>query len=67
MTWSFVIFVPFNGILKGKGTYVMKNKKKHHRAVDEPSSQQQFRKLDMLCEKSGAILLVPVGLTAGWW
>ena len=44
----------------------MKNEKKHHGAVDEPSSQQQFHKLDMLCEKSGAILLVPVGLTAGW-
>ena len=43
----------------------MKNEKKHHGVVDEPSSQQQFRKLDM-CEKSGAILIVPVGLTAGW-
>ena len=66
LTCSFVIFVPFNGILKGKGTYVMKDEKKHHGAVDEASSEQQFRKLDMLCEKSGAILLVLEGLTAGW-
>ena len=54
--------MPFNGILKGKGTYVMKDEKKHH---GEPSSEQQFHKLDMLCEKSGAILIVLVGLTAG--
>ena len=41
----------------------MKDEKKHHGAVDEPSLEQQFRKLDMLCEKSGAILLVLEGLT----
>ena len=42
-----------------------------HSAVDGSSSEQQFRKLDvstfnLLCERSGAVLLVPVGLTAGW-
>ena len=39
---------------------------KAHGAVDKPSSEQQFHKLDMLCEKSVPILLVLVGLTAGW-
>ena len=58
--------MPFNGILKGKGRYVMKDEKKYHGAVDEPSSEQQFHKLDMLCEKSVPILLVLMGLTAGW-
>ena len=36
--------------------------------MDESSAEQQFRKSDMiplLCEESGAILLVLVGLTAG--
>ena len=46
----------------------MKDKKKHHRAVDESSSEQIFvsrTRLLLFCEKSGAILLVLVGLTAG--
>ena len=45
------------------------DKKKLHGAVDESSSEQQFHKSDtipLLCEKSGAILLVLVDLTAGW-
>ena len=49
---------------------ILKDEKKHHSTVDESSSEQQFRKLHMqlplLCEKSGAILLVLVGLTVAW-
>ena len=46
---------------------ILKDEKKHHDAVDESSLEQEFRKL---CEKSGAILLALVRLTAvkpgGW-
>jgi len=43
------------------------NKKKDQVAVDEPLSEQQFRKLyiPFLCEKSEAIALVLLGLMAG--
>ena len=47
----------------------MKEEKKHHGAVDKSSSEQQFHKsneITLLCKKSGAILLVLVGLMAGW-
>ena len=50
---------------KEKGRYILKDEKKHHGIVDESSLKQQFRKLYLLCEKSGAILLVLVGLMAG--
>ena len=40
-------------------------KRKHHGAVDEYSSEQQFHKSPLLCEKSGTMLLLLVGLTAG--
>ena len=40
-------------------------KRKHHGTVDEYSSEQKFHKLPLLCEKSGAILLLLVGPTAG--
>ena len=33
--------------------------------MDEYSSEQQFHKLPLLCEKSGTILLLLVGPTAG--
>ena len=42
----------------------MKDKKKHHGAMDEYSSEQQFHKSPLLCEKSEAILLLLVDLTA---
>jgi len=47
------------------------DKRKDHGAVDELSSELQFHKLDVinlpfLCEKSEAIALVLLGLTAGW-
>ena len=42
-----------------------KDKRKHHGAMDKPSSEQQFQQLPSLCEKSGAIAVLP-GLTAGW-
>ena len=44
----------------------MKDEKRHHGAVNESSLEQQFHKLDMitfLVGKSGAILLVLMGLT----
>ena len=41
---------------------ILKDEKKHHDAVDESSLEQEFRKL---CEKSGAIILALVRLTAG--
>ena len=44
---------------------ILKDEKKHYGAVDESSLEQQFFKLDTMCEKSGAILLVLVGLMAG--
>ena len=57
----------FNRYRKKRKT--VKDEKKLHDAVDESSSEQHFRKLDtlpLLCEKSGAILLVLVGLMAAW-
>ena len=57
----------FNGYRKKRK--ITKDEKKLHGAVDKSSSEQQFRKWDrlpLLCEKSGAILLVLVGLTAVW-
>ena len=41
-------------------------KKKHHDTVDKYSSEQQFRKSDAIGFIVGAILLMLVGLTAGW-
>ena len=38
----------------------MNDEKKHHGTVDEYSSEQQFHKSPLLCEKSGAILLILV-------
>ena len=47
----------------------MKDKRKHHGAVDKRSSKQRFRKFDaiipLLCEKTGALAIVEPGLTAG--
>ena len=46
----------------------MKNEKKHHGGVNESSSEQFFvtwTQLPVLCEKSGATLLVLVGLMEG--
>ena len=48
----------------------MNDEKKFHGAVDKSSSDQNNifvnrTRLPLLCEKSGAILLVLVGLTAG--
>ena len=47
----------------------MKDENKHHVTVAESSLEQQFcksEKLPLLCEKSRAILLMLVGLTAVW-
>ena len=47
---------------------ILKDEKKHHGAVDKSSSEQQFcnrTRLPLLCEKSGAILLVLMGFTTG--
>ena len=40
----------------------------HHGAVDKCCSEQRFRKSDaitFLCEKTGALAIVELGLTAG--
>ena len=63
LSWLFSLFKGNRKKNKDTG-----DEKKHHGAVDESSLEQQFCKLDaitFLCEKSGAILLVLVGLTAG--
>ena len=44
---------------------LLKDEKKYYGTEDKSSSEQQFRKLDSITEKTGAILLVLVGLTAG--
>ena len=46
----------------------MKDKRKHHGAVDKRSLEQQFCKsiaVTFLCNKTGAVALVQPGLTAG--
>ena len=48
---------------------IVKDEKKLHGTVDKSSSHNIFinwTRLPLLCEKSGAILLVIVGLTAAW-
>ena len=58
----------FNGYRKKRK--IVKDEKKLHGAVDKSSSEQHFcinrTQLPLLCENSGAILLVLVGLTAAW-
>ena len=44
---------------------VVKDEKEFHGAVNISSLEQHFRKLVLLCEKSGATLLVLMDLTAG--
>ena len=45
---------------------ILKDDKKYHGAVDESSSQQQFSKLDAMCENLEPYsYIVQVGLTAG--
>ena len=43
----------------------MKDKRNHHGAVGNLSSEQHFRKLPLLCEIFGALHLAQPGLTAG--
>ena len=47
----------------------MKDERKHHGEVYKRSSEQQFfinpSRLPFLCEKTGAIALAQLGLTAG--
>ena len=43
-----------------------KGEKKCHCAVDESYSFVNRARLPLLCEKSGAMLLVLVGLMVGW-
>ena len=53
---------------KGRTRKIVKDKKKSHDVVDKTLSEQQFRnwtQLPLLCENSGAIFLVILGLTAG--
>ena len=44
----------------------MKDKKTHHSAVDNHSSEQQFCKSDEVTKISGAMHLAQVGLMPGW-
>ena len=44
--------------------YLVKDKRKHHGAVDKCLSEQQFHKLDVITVV-GAIYLVQLDLTAG--
>ena len=66
LSWSSVSYT-YQGNVKGKIEKDEKNTM--HSAMDESSSEQQFHESDtiipLLCEKSGAILLVLVGLMAG--
>ena len=45
---SMTPFMIFQGTEKEKGRYVLKDEKKHHSAVDESSSEQQFCKSDAI-------------------
>ena len=65
-TFSYFL-TSFNGYRKKRR--IMKDEKKLHGAVDKSSLEKHFRnrtRLPLLCENSGAILLVLVGLTAAW-
>ena len=66
---SSVIFVPFKETHAERKRKILKDEKKHHGAVDKSSSEHNSlvnrMQLLLLYEKSGAMLLVLVGLMAG--